>query len=249
MSRDQFFDLASRHVHQLLEIIDAFDIVIVQRMYDPGDLRSLRDRAFEWGLATEPSWHPCLDGCPDYHRLHDNYPQAHVKSRMHAFYRHGYYEENAALMEYFGEIFALKCHLAGAPPGSFVGNKPSDGPIARLIIHHYPCGGGGQTEHVDPVSPFARIQTIVMASQIGVDYRSGGLYARPSPGAEPCAIDEQTRLGDMVVLSPGVQHGVAAVDPDVEYAWRENRGRWMIMPIIIHSDYSRPEHVKPREVT
>jgi hypothetical protein len=248
VSREQFFDLAYHRERELFALVDAFDVVIVRRMYDPGELRAMRDTAFEWGLATEPSWRPCLDGCPDYHRLHDNYPKAHVKSRMHAFYRHGFYDDNAALMAYFGEIFALKCHLAGAPPGSFIRNKPSDGPIARVIIHHYPCGGGGQAEHVDPVSPFARIQTLVMASQIGVDYRTGGLYTRVIPQSDPCFIDQRTTLGDMVVLSPGVQHGVAAVDPDEEYSWRENRGRWMILPIIINSDYPRPENVKPREV-
>jgi len=248
LSREQFFDLVYQHESELFQLIDAFDILIVRQMYDAGELRELRDRAFEWGLATEPSWHPCLDGCPDYHRLHDNYPQAHVKSRMHAFYRHGFYEGNAALMRYFGEIFDVKCRLAGALPGSFIRNKPSDDQIARVNIHHYPCGGGYQAEHIDPVSPFARIQTLVMASQIGVDYSTGGLYARATAQSARCYIDEHAMLGDMVVLSPGVQHGVDAVDPGDRYAWRENRGRWMILPIIINSDYPRSDNVKPREV-
>ena len=248
VSRDEFLNLAYRQERALFEIVDAFDVIIVKQMYDPREVRALRDRAFEWGRATESSWHPCLDGCPDYHRLHDNYPQAHVKSRMHAFYRHGFYEHNAELMKFFGEVFAVKCHLAGVARDSFIENKPSEGPIARVNIHHYPIGGGYQAEHIDPVSPFARIQTLVMASQIGVDYTAGGLYARPAPDAEPCRVDPHTTIGDMVVLSPGVQHGVAAVDPDTPYAWDENRGRWMILPIIIHSDYPRPENVKPQEI-
>jgi hypothetical protein len=248
LTRDEFFDLAYHHQDRLFEIVDRFDVLIVRRMYEPDQLRSLRDHAFEWGRATESSWHPCLDGCPDYHRLHDNYPQAHVKSKMHAFYRHGYDEQNAELMQYFSEIFTLKCHLAGVPHNSFITNKPSDGQIARVNIHHYPSGGGYQAEHIDPVSPFATIQTLIMASQVGVDYQVGGLYARVTADAEPCYVDPHTSLGDMVVLSPGVRHGVAPVDPGEAYAPHENRGRWMILPIIINSDYPTPDNVKPREV-
>jgi hypothetical protein len=248
VTREEFFDLAYHREDRLFEMMDAFEVLVVRRMYDPAELRSLRNRAFEWGQSTEPSWHPCLDGCPDYHRLHDNYPQAHVQSKMHAFYRHGYDERNATLMRYFAEVFAVKCHLAKAPPGSFITNTPSQGPIARVNIHHYPSGGGYQAEHIDPVSPFAKIQTLIMASEMGVDYETGGLYARTAPDGEPCHVDPHAQLGDMVVLSPGVRHGVAPVDPDRQYAPEENRGRWMILPIIINSDYPTPANVKPREV-
>ena len=248
VTREEFFALAYHREDRLFEMIDAFEVLVVQRMYDPAELRSLRNGAFEWGQSTEPSWHPCVDGCPDYHRLHDNYPQAHVQSKMHAFYRHGYYDHNATLMQYFAEVFAVKCHLAKVPPGSFITNAPSTGPIARVNIHHYPSGGGYQAEHIDPVSPFAKIQTLIMASQIGVDYQTGGLYARSAPDAEPCRIDPHAQLGDMVVLSPGVRHGVAPIDPDRQYAPQENRGRWMILPIIINSDYPGPANVKPHEV-
>ena len=238
VSREEFRDLALRSPDDLLAIVDRPDAIIVKRMYEPASILALRSRAYVWGTSTEPSWHACVDGCPDYHRLHDNYPGASVKSRMHAFYWHGYHDANAALMREFGDVFAIKNSLAGMPADSFLRNVPSAGPIARVLVHHYPRGGGYQTEHIDPVSPFARIQTIVMASTFGSDYGTGGLYARPTADADPFFMDPHADIGDMIVLSPGIRHGVAAVDPEAEYDPWQNRGRWMVMPIIINSDYS-----------
>lgn len=76
-------------------------------------------------------------------------------------------------MDCFADIFAIKNFLAGTPRDAFIHNIPSEGQIARVQIHQYPQGGGYQSKHVDPVSPFARLQTLVMASQIGVDYQLG----------------------------------------------------------------------------
>jgi hypothetical protein len=243
---DEFKELAFKHKGELLKIIDAGDVIIVRGLYDPKALRALRDRAFAWGQSTPASWHPCVDGCPDYHRLHNNYPKAHVRQKMHAFYWHGFYSENLDLMKQFEDIFHIKNRLAGEPPGSFLTNKPSEGPIARVNIHHYPVGGGYQAQHIDPVAPFALIQTLILASQFGVDYKSGGLYADPE-GTGRFYIDPYTQLGDMVVLSPGIRHGVAEIDPERDYAWQENSGRWMILPIIINSDVDRAA-AKPQQV-
>jgi hypothetical protein len=248
MKRFEFIDLALHQESELMRIINEPDAIIVKQMYDPKSLLDLRARAFKWGTTSEPSWAPCIDGCPDYHRLHDNYPQAHVKQKMHAFYWHGWYPENDALMAMFSDIFDVKNSMAGMPPGSYIKNIPSDGQIVRLLIHHYPQGGGYQMEHIDPTSRFARIQTLVMASQIGKDFYVGGIYARPQPDAEAQYLDQYTNVGDMIVISPGIQHGVAYIDPECEYAWQENKGRWMILPIIVNSDYDRPDNVKPRGV-
>jgi hypothetical protein len=49
-------------------------------------------------------------------------------------------------------------------------------------------------------------------------------------------------------MSPGIHHGVDYVDPDLPYEWRTNDGRWMILPIIVGSDYPNPEVSKPVQV-
>jgi len=247
ISKADFEALAYHHTEELFGRINKPEAYIVKSFYPADRITSIRKENFDWGIATEPGWHPCYDDVPDYHRIHDNYPKAHVKARMHAFYHHGFHKENESLFSFFADIFKLKNFLAGYPEGHFIKNTPSQGQIARVNLHNYPIGGGGQAEHIDPVSKFATLQTIVQASQIGVDYQQGGLYARETSQGEKVYIDQHTSIGDLMVLSPGIAHGVAPVDPDKEWNWKINKGRWMILPIIINSDYAGPENMKPKE--
>lgn len=248
ISKRDFIDLAYHHTEQLFDFINKAGVYVVKNFYPADTIIKIRNENFNWGISTEPSWHPCYDGVPDFHRIHNNYPKAHVKSKMHAFYHHGFHNENETLFNTFVEIFNLKNFLAGFPAGHFIKNIPSQGQIARVNLHNYPLGGGGQAEHIDPVSKFAILQTIVQASQIGVDYQHGGLYARETLDLERSYLDEHTGIGDLIVLSPGIPHGVAPVDEEKNWDWKINKGRWMILPIIVNSDYQSSENVKPKEI-
>lgn len=249
ITRQEFIDLVYSRTSEFMSRINAPQAFVVKAFYDPRDILNFRETAFRGGLASEASWHPLHDGCPDYHRLHDNYPKAHVKQKMHAFYYHGWYPHNKAKFDFFAEIFAIKNFLGGYPEKEFMSNIPSDGFIARVNIHHYPKGGGYQAEHIDPVGKHAHIQTLVATSEFGKDYRQGGVYARAAAGAEKSYLDPYLKPGDVLVMSPGIQHGVEFVDPDLAYDWRSNDGRWMIVPLIVGSDYPNPQVTKPVEVT
>jgi hypothetical protein len=223
--------------------------VYVVRGFCPRErVLALRAAARRWARAEPPSWHPNVDGVPDFHRIADDYPGAWVTSRVHAYYWHRF-NGNAELFAQFADIFALKARLAGHDDAdAFLRAIPSDGVIARIVCNQYPRGGGYIAEHIDPTSPFARLQTIIQASDPGVDFGSGGLYARASDGAPAASIDPQTRMGDLMVLSPGVRHGVAPIDPERELDWERDDGRWMILPVIIRSDYDQDPARKPRQV-
>jgi hypothetical protein len=247
-SRTEFLRTVYGEREAFLDRIREPEVFIVRRFYDPDDIRAWRRKVFDLGQRAGPSWHPLYDGCPDYHRLHDNYPNAHVKAKMHAFYFHGWYEANNEIFSYFQEIFALKHFLAGFDPTAFLRNVPSDGQVARVNFHNYPRGGGYLAEHADPTSPFALIQTLVQASAWKDDFASGGLYARPRPGAEKLYLDEISDPGDLLVLSPDIPHGVDPIDPQEDYGWRSDRGKWTIIPIIVSSDYDRPDNIKPRQL-
>jgi hypothetical protein len=248
IDRAAFLSIAHDRTAEFLRRIGAPEVFVVKRFYEPAVLLDLRRRAFRWGQDTEASWHPLHDGCPDYHRLHDNYPRAWFRQKLHAFYRHGWYATNRPLFSYFAEVFALKNRLAGYAHPHFLLNKPSDGIVARVNLHHYPSGGGYQAEHVDPTAAHAHIQTLVQASRYGVDFKSGGVFVRASEGDDRIYVDPYTEPGDMIVMSPGIPHGVDHVDPDREYAWRENSGRWIILPLFLMSDYPRPDNTKPRQL-
>ena len=92
------------------------------------------------------------------------------------------------------------------------------------------------------------LQTLVAASQYGQDFREGGLYAKESPDGENNYIDPYTEPGDLMLMSPSIHHGVAPVDPEEQYDWRSDSGRWIVMPILLYSDYEGMSVVRPRGV-
>jgi hypothetical protein len=184
---------------------------------------------------------------PDYHRINDEYPCSWVKARMHSYYFHRF-NERGHLFDAFKDIFDLKHFLAGEEPDRFLETIPSDEVISRVVSHQYPRGGGYLAEHMDPASRFARLQTIIQASTPGEDFQTGGLYLRTAEGAEAISIDEHSEPGDLMVLSPDVRHGVAPIDPDAELDWSRADGRWMILPIILRSDYDMDPDTKPKAV-
>lgn len=230
----------------LVKYIEKDYIFIIRRFMSNREVDKFKRFCIEFGNKYDPSWHPCLDGCPDYHRIHHNYPKAYVPSIQHGYYFHPWNEHFGRLVNLpsFREIFELKRETGGLNDNAYLTNLPSEGPIARIVCHQYPKGGGGQAEHIDPVSPFAKIQTLIQASEPGVDYRTGGLYVNHSRFGV-VNVDPLTHKGDLILVSPGIKHGVAAVDPGEKLRWDDTSGRWIIMPIIIHSDHIKDPTIRP----
>lgn len=240
---DELEDLISKGVMKNLDD----NIYIVKGFFDPKFIDEIKNFCLQFSSTIPDGWFPCLDECPDYHRFHNNYEQAYVKAVQHAFYFHPW-NENKNIFSEFLKIFELKLKcmdnkLEVAP--NYLNNLPSDGVIARIVVHQYPCGGGGQQEHIDPVSPYARIQTIIQASEPGKDYISGGLYVNHHKFGI-VNIDKFTQKGDLIILSPGIRHGVDKIDPEKELDWSDTRGRWIIMPIILNSDVKPDIYGKPK---
>jgi hypothetical protein len=248
IGKSEFLNLVYQRSGDFVRRVNEPQAFVVKCFYAAAEIVNFRNAVFESGRASEPGWHPLLDGCPDYHRLHDNYPRAYVKQKMHGFYHHGWYGHNRPKFDFFSEIFRIKNFLGGYAETEFLKNIPSDEFIARINVHHYPRGGGYQAEHIDPIGKHAHIQTLIAASQIGVDYRQGGIYARTAPGVERVYFDALLMPGDLLVMSPGIPHGVDFIDPEAPYSWQTNDGRWMILPIIVSSDYPNPEAAKPVQV-
>lgn len=248
LKRGEFVEMFRDDRASFMARIEKPEAFVIKQFYDGAFVLDFRRRLFETGLLSEPSWHPLDDDCPDYHRVHDNYPRAHVKSKMHAFYLHGWYERNREVFEAFREVFSMKNLLRDQPEDAVLRNRPRDGVVARVLVHHYPSGGGYQEEHVDPVADFARLQTLIAASAYGRDFEVGGLYAKDDPDGPKNFVDPYTEPGDLMLLSPGIRHGVAPIDPELPYDWRADKGRWVIMPIMLYSDYLGTSVTRPRGV-
>lgn len=224
--------------------------VFIVRNYMAGDeVDKIRQFCRNFAAQQEPAWHPCVDGCPDYHRIHNNYPGAYVPAVQHAYYFHPW-NGNCSQVEKFAQIYRLKLQLGQGSKlyHEYLQNLPSHGVILRLVVHNYPAGGGGQDLHIDPVSDFARVQTIIQASVPGQEYHEGGFYI-DHPDYGQIDIDRLTRKGDLLLASPAWRHGVAPIDPEQRLDWQKETGRWIIMPMIIHSDVTVDAQQIPRPVT
>jgi hypothetical protein len=246
-TRSEFLERVYDDTDGFMESIARNDVYVVKQFYTRDFVLSFREMLRRFGQEQEPSWHPCLDGVPDYHRINDEYPGSWVKARMHSYFFHRF-NERGEIFDSFRDIFELKNFLAGEEPDAHLENIPSDEIISRVVAQQYPRGGGYLAEHSDPASRFAKLQTIIQASQIGEDFKTGGLYLRPEPGAGPIWIDQHSEPGDLMILTPDAPHGVAPIDPQAELDWSRPDGRWMILPIILRSDYDMDPETKPKAV-
>ncbi len=249
IAKSDFQKLFFERPTEFLERINLPEVFVVKQFYPGAEILAMRAAVLEQAKNQPAAWHPLLDGCPDYHRIHDDYEKAYVKGKMHVYYHHGNYERNAKLFTYFREIFEMKDLLSGGVTQGAIHHKPSDGIIARVNFQHYPEGGGYQAQHIDPAGIHARIQTLVVASQYGQEFKTGGIYAKATPEDEAHFVDPVTEPGDLLVLSPAIPHGVAPINPEQPLNWESARGRWMILPLYVWSDYPHPENVKPAQVT
>jgi hypothetical protein len=247
LSRGEFLGRVYEDTDGFMQSIARNDVYVVKEFYPREFILEFREMLVGFSEQQEPSWHPCLDGVPDYHRINDEYERSWVKARMHSFLFHRF-NERGAIFDEFRDIFDLKNHLADEEPGAHLEAIPSDEIISRVVAQQYPRGGGYLAEHMDPTSRFAKLQTIIQASTPGKDFQSGGLYLREDANAEPTMIEPFTDVGDLMVLSPDVRHGVAPVDPEADLTWSVDDGRWMILPIILRSDYNMDPETKPKAV-
>jgi hypothetical protein len=246
MSKEDFLHQLYNNKESLMQLLNKPDAIVVKSFYPKQKVLSLRNSCFKRGMETDAEWHPLKEGCPDYHRLHDNYPQAYVKQKFHAFYHHGYQTKNAELFDDYKEIFEIKNFLADKEYS--IHNSPKDRIVARINVHHYPRGGGYQMEHIDPANDFARIQTLICASEKGKDFFEGGVYGREHEKGKKYFLDDYLKPGDLLIISPDIHHGVHPIDEEEEYSWRTNDGRWMILPLFVVSDYNWKENIKPIQV-
>lgn len=247
INRKDFLELVYERTSDFLKQIDDFDAFVVKGFYTREKVLNYIGYVKDFGRTVPASWHPCLDGCPDYHRINDEYPSSYVRAKTHTYYFHRWNERKDIFLE-FKDIFEMKNHLVGEPRDAYFDNIPSEGVISRIVTTQYPRGGGYLSEHVDPKASFAKIQTILIASDFGTDYHTGGVFMRESEKSEMIMLDRYCEVGDLLVMSPDVRHGVAAVDAKETLNWESDAGRWIVIPLMVRSDYNQDVNLKPRQV-
>lgn len=57
------------------------------------------------------------------------------------------------------------------------------------------------------------------------------------------------KLGDMIVFNPHILHGVHPIDKTKETDWKVDKGRYLIIPLSLRSDYIKNEAESPKGLT
>lgn len=178
------------------------------------------------GRSSLPNWHAILPKCPNFHRVSQWDERSHVKACFHQFSFFPWNHDVFNLFKRFREVFVLRNLLSGALRDAYLGSEPYDDCIARLSFQFYPKGIGGMNEHVDPVGDHQAVVPLLMMSELGVDFRNGGIFVRTDGGSR-IFIENDTKPGDMVLFSPEMPHGVATIDQTAGPDWPSFEGRWM----------------------
>jgi hypothetical protein len=112
ITRKDLLDLVYRRKEEFLASIRRSDAYIVRSYYGREKVLAFNEFLKKMRHASEPSWYPCLDGCPDYHRINDEYPKSYVRARMHSYYFHRW-NPNRGVFQDFKEVFEIKNVLSG----------------------------------------------------------------------------------------------------------------------------------------
>ncbi|MGH7934172.1 MAG: hypothetical protein ACREQN_13560 [Candidatus Binataceae bacterium] len=107
-------------------------------------------------------------------------------------------------------------------------------------VQIYPAGGGFLQEHRDvrgqlnvPEGACMYLELLLLLTQKGVDYRSGGGTVRCN--GEGRDSEAGTKRGDVIVYDATTVHGVQDVDPNIAFTAGNIRGRAVAMATIYGS--------------
>ena len=175
-----------------------------------------------------PNYQAIEPNCPNFHRINDWDERAYVSGGFHQFSFFPWNQDPFRLFDLFKDVFHLKNLVSGLPADAFLARAPEQGCIARLSFQFYPRGVGGLTLHADPKDYHQLTVPVVILSERGVDFQTGGLGVGRADGS---VVDLEGELswGDVVYFHPQMPHEVARIDPDVEGDWLDFRGRWMVI--------------------
>lgn len=211
------------------------DGYIVRNVVDPAMLDQIREYLISVGRGSLPSYHHLKQGCPDFHRIHQFDERSYVKGLMHQFMFHPWNQNIFDLFSIMKPIYQLKNLLSGLESDAYLNSTPDDGFISRLSFQFYPKGGGCIKRHSDPVDVHQLCVPVLLMSDYGIDYESGGGYVMDSQG-KILNTDSQMKKGDVVFFNAQVVHGVAPIDPEEKMNWLSYEGRWICLVSVIKTD-------------
>lgn len=227
----------SQQISAMREAVRAGDAYIFKGVLSFAEITKIISYLTNIGRNSMPAYADLKEGSTDYFVISNNDPRTHIKSVKQSFVFHPWNQNIFNIFDKLRGLFSIHSLMAGLAPEAFLLNTPKDDFIYRLYIQCYPCGGGFLKEHRDPIGAHQLATLVMQMSKKGEDYKTGGLYLRKKNN-EKYFVDEQMDVGDVIVYSVGIPHGVDPIDPEKELDFLAFKGRWMMLPTVIKTDKS-----------
>lgn len=218
----------SNEIQSIRKNIAQGDIYIVKNYYGVTKCDSIVDYLKKVGQSSFPNYHPIEKGAPNFHRMNKLDPRAYVKGAFHQF---NYFPWNHDYFDLFGtceDAYALKNLISNQKADKFLKNEPEEGCTARIAVQFYPRGYGLLNKHTDPVDIHQLTVPIMILSEKGKDFNTGGGYVEKKNG-DKVILDDICSKGDIIYFSAEIPHGVLPIDPIVNLPWINFQGRWMLL--------------------
>ena len=204
------------------------DVYIVKNYFDETKCDSIVDYLRKVGQGSFPNYHPIEKGAPNFHRMNKLDPRAYVKGAFHQFNFFPWNQDYFDLFDSCEAAYALKNLTSNHKANKYLKNEPEEGCTARIAAQFYPRGYGLLNKHTDPVDMHQLTVPIMILSQKGKDFNTGGAYVEKEDG-EKIILDDICSKGDIIYFSAEIPHGVLPIDPIVKLPWNNFQGRWMLL--------------------
>ena len=114
----------SREPIVLLGALQAETVFVVKHYFATDLCDQIRSDCQTFAKREGAKWFPLLNECPDYYRIHDNYPNAYAQSVQNGWYFHTWNKNFARVLALPGifELFEIKRRLGGLADNSFLTN-------------------------------------------------------------------------------------------------------------------------------
>lgn len=236
-------DFNSLSINELKNLIKSEKIIVVSTYFSEELMKILEDGIISLGKLPQ-TWMPLDDNCVDYHRINDEYPGSFVRAKTHSFMFHFYNNMNQELLNKTKFLWYKKLEWRGVSPWDadrYLAALPSDGYVPRIVSHLYPSGGGYLSRHSDPVNEKNILQTLVVGSNRGKDFRTGGLLIHSNSSGKSICVDDYIGRGDLLMFDQSHDHEVSPIDDAVPLDWNSLSGRLSHIFLFTRSDYLKGE--------
>ena len=229
-----------REIAKYLDLLHSGKVIVLQNAYSKEDCEQIIKSCINWTTQQSESFSPTVDGAPDFYQSIDVSQASKsfysFKRIQRQFYLYRWNNDPYKLFPLADKTWTRFKTMSGWSADEFCANKPSDGVVDRLHIHHYPKGLGEQELHADPPARQKFIQGFNLTT-LGEDYYSGGLYFIQGDNCK-VFVDEHLTKGDGYIAYPTVIHGVEKIDCQSTPDWSMGKGRWFMGFYSMDSDLS-----------